>query len=137
MIHYGKLKHLPLGSVRPLHFLREQMERNRRGMGENLRKLAPEYDVLKVETDGVNLQHIGILRNFTQYLLGREKLFVDGREGLKSVELMDAMELSSWTGKMVALPIDDGQYYRELQKRMAVSRWKEVSDRLLDAEGTY
>lgn len=43
MIHYGKLKHLPLGSVRPLHFLREQMERNRRGMGENLRKLAPEF----------------------------------------------------------------------------------------------
>lgn len=110
---------------------REFNRENKQGFG------APEYDVLKVETDGVNLQHIGILRNFTQYLLGREKLFVDGREGLKSVELMDAMELSSWTGKMVALPIDDGQYYRELQKRMAVSRWKEVSDRLLDAEGTY
>ena len=110
---------------------REFNRENKQGFG------APEYDVLKVGTDGVNLQHIGILRNFTQYLLGREKLFVDGREGLKSVELMDAMELSSWTGKMVALPIDDGQYYRELQKRMAVSRWKEVSDRLLDAEGTY
>ena len=120
-----------------LTFFRNRMDErefnrsNRRGFG------APEFDVIAVATDGKNPQHVGILRNFTQYMLGREALFVDGRDGLMSVELMDAMELSAWTDRMVELPVDDAEYYRELHKRMAASRWKDVVDVISDTRGTY
>ena len=110
---------------------REFNRTNRRGFG------APEYDIVPIETDGDNPQHAGILRNFTQYMLGRETLFVDGRDGLMGVELMDAMELSAWTDRMIELPIDDAEYYDELHKRMAASRWKNVTDIISDTRGTY
>jgi len=39
--YYGKLKWLPLGAIEPLGFLREQMERNKDGMGGHLPELEP------------------------------------------------------------------------------------------------
>lgn len=59
---------------------------------------APDCEVIEPETDGENLQHVGILQNFTNAVLGREMLFVDGKEGLFGVELMNAIELSGWKG---------------------------------------
>ena len=97
----------------------------------------PKFTVEKPETDGMNLQHVGILRNFTNYLLGKEELFVDGKEGLKGVILMDSMLLSTWLGKTVELPFDDDLYYEELQKRVAVSRHKTDAGVVLDTAGTY
>ena len=42
-----------------------------------------------VETDGENPQHLGILNNFANAILGIEKLFINGIEGINGVELMD------------------------------------------------
>ena len=98
----------------------------------------PETQRIEVETDGENLQHVGICRNFTNAILGKEELFVDGTEGINGVELMDAMLLSTWLDKPVQIPIDDDLYYEELKKRIAVSRRKEnVVETVLDTEGTY
>ena len=98
----------------------------------------PEKEVFEVETDGENPQHLGIFRNFTNTLLGKEELFVKGEEGLLGVELMDACLLSEWLGRTVELPIDDELYLSELKKRIATSRRKEhVTDTVADTEGTY
>lgn len=98
----------------------------------------PEKEVFEVETDGENPQHLGIFRNFTNTLLGKEELFVKGEEGLLGVELMDACLLSEWLGRTVELPIDDDLYLSELKKRIATSRRKEhVTDTVADTEGTY
>lgn len=98
----------------------------------------PECQKIIVETDGENLQHIGICRNFTNAILKKEKLFVDGTEGINGVELMDAMLLSTWLDKEVTIPIDDDLYYEELKKRIAVSRRKQnVVETVLDTENTY
>ena len=98
----------------------------------------PEKEVFEVETDGENPQHLGIFRNFTNTLLGKEELFVKGEEGLLGVELMDACLLSEWLGRMVELPIDDDLYLSELKKRIATSRRKEnVNDTVADTAGTY
>ena len=98
----------------------------------------PEKEVFEVETDGENPQHLGIFRNFTNALLGKEELFVKGEEGLLGVELMDACLLSDWLGRMVELPIDDDLYLAELKKRIATSRRKEnVNDTVADTAGTY
>ena len=96
---------------------------------------APKCEVIEPETDGENLQHVGILKNFTRAILGKEPLFVDGREGINGVALMNAIELSGWKdGARVSLPIDGDLYYNELMKRVATSRFKAVDDN--QVEGT-
>ncbi len=97
----------------------------------------PESEIIEVETDGKNPQHIGILNNFANAVLGIEPLFVDGKEGINGVELMDAMLLSTWLCRAVELPIDDEQYLDELKKRIATGRVKEGVEVTLDTEGTY
>ena len=97
----------------------------------------PKHEVIEVETDGQNLQHVGIFNNFANAVLGLEPLFVDGKEGINGVELMDSMLLSTWLDDFVELPIDDELYFAELQKRVATGRVKEGVDVVLDTEGTY
>ena len=98
----------------------------------------PKHEVIEVETDGQNPQHVGILNNFSNAVLGLEPLFVDGKEGINGVQLMDSMLLSTWIDDFVELPIDDELYLSELQKRIATGRVKEgVREVVLDTEGTY
>ncbi len=81
----------------------------------------PEKETLEVELDGENLQHVGILRNFTNAVLGKEPLYVSGTEGLDGVQLMNAMQLSGFLGRAVELPIDDALFKAELDRRIAQS----------------
>ena len=95
----------------------------------------PKCEVFEPETDGQNLQHVGIIANFTRAILGEEPLFVDGKEGIRGVELMNAIELSGWNdGKKVPLPINGDEYYEALMAHVAVSRYKEGNDSVV--EGT-
>ncbi|MBR1677195.1 MAG: Gfo/Idh/MocA family oxidoreductase [Clostridia bacterium] len=101
--------------------------------------LRPEYDIINVETDGKNEQHVGILNNFTQSMLGREKLFVSGEEGINGVELMNAMELSGWNGgEKICIPVDEDRYLKELDEKRAVSVYKDVNDdKVADTNNTF
>ena len=94
---------------------------------------------IEVETDGKNDQHVGIMNNFANAILGLEPQFVKGVEGINGVQLMDSMMLSTWLDKTVALPIDDDLYLEELNKRIATGRTKESTggDTVLNTEGTY
>ncbi|MBQ5970596.1 MAG: Gfo/Idh/MocA family oxidoreductase [Clostridia bacterium] len=83
-------------------------------------------------------QHEEILNNFADAILGLEPLKVSGFDGINGVEMMDAMLLSQWLGKAVALPIDDELYFSELQKRIETGRpLKSESGAVLDTKGTY
>ncbi|MBQ2807181.1 MAG: gfo/Idh/MocA family oxidoreductase, partial [Clostridia bacterium] len=93
--------------------------------------------ITEVETDGENPQHPAILANFAAYMLGKEELFVDGKEGLKGVMLMDAMLYSGFIGKEVSLPFDDEAFYVEHQKRVATGCIKQVESKILDTSGSY
>ena len=99
----------------------------------------PAREVINVETDGENPQHAGIINNFTGAILGKEELFVDGKEGINGVELMNAIELSGWNNaEEIALPIDEERYLRELNAHRAVSRIKDTADvAAADTAGTY
>ena len=98
---------------------------------------APEFTVQAFPLEGENPQHVGILNNFANAILGTEPLYVDGREGLRCVELIDAMLLSAWENAEVTLPIDDEYYYKKLSEHIAVSRVKEGKDILIDNSGSY
>lgn len=85
----------------------------------------PEMEMIELETDGENPQHEGIINNFTNALLGLEEFFVDGKEGLNSVELMNAIEYSGWKGGVkVTLPVNQEDYLEELNKRIKMSKYK-------------
>ena len=92
-----------------------------------------------METDGQNPQHMGILNNFIAAVRGEEPLFVDGKEGINGVELMNAMELSGWNnGEPITLPVDEDRYLRELQQHVANSKKKTVNDAAVaDTAGTF
>ena len=93
----------------------------------------PNMEIIKVETDGENPQHAGIINNFANALLGLEDFFVDGTEGINGVELMNAIELSGWNnGAPVTIPVDEDKYLEELNKRRATSRLKTVDDNKIE-----
>lgn len=94
---------------------------------------------IEVETDGKNPQHAGIINNMANTLLGLEKLFVEGTEGIHGVELMNAIELSGWKGgEPVSVPVDGKVYLEELNKHRATSRLKVVDDSAVaNTAGTY
>ncbi len=99
----------------------------------------PPVETVQVETDGLNLQHVGIINNFTNTILGKEQLFVEGKEGLMGVELMNAIELSGWNGgEKISLPVDEDRYLEELNAYRKISRHKEANDSSVsDTSGTY
>ena len=78
-----------------------------------------------VETDGLNPQHSGVVNAWGGAILRGEPLVADGREGIRGLTLSNAMHLSGFLGKEVALPIDEDLFYEELKKRIATSRHKE------------
>ncbi len=99
---------------------------------------SPKFEVIDVQLDGENPQHSGICRNFTNAILGKEDLFVDGKEGINGVILMNAMLLSAWKGTAIALPFDDDEYLKLLNERIAASgKKKNVVEAVLDTDNTY
>ncbi|MBR2343472.1 MAG: Gfo/Idh/MocA family oxidoreductase [Clostridia bacterium] len=111
--------------------IKEYSETTDKAFGE------PEKTVIEVETDGINEQHVGIFKNFTNAVLGKEKLFVFGQDGIDGVQIMDAMLLSAFLGRAVELPIDDELYLRELNKRIATGHIKVVEEKIADTEGSF
>ena len=68
---------------------------------------------------------MGVLNAFAACVLRGEKLIAGGEEGINGLTLSNAMHLSAWLGKEIALPFDENLYYDELMKRVQTSRRKE------------
>jgi len=78
----------------------------------------PPCEASEVDVSGDYPQHVGVLNAFTSAILRGGKLIADGREGIRGLELSNAIHLSSWLGKTVTLPIDEDLFYNELQKKV-------------------
>ena len=128
-----------IGSKGKIVCEKDELTVSRTGVDVNefLKKAMGGFDEPKCETEvikqsGNNPQHVGILNNFANAVLGLEPFYVDGKEGLKCVELIDSMLLSTWLDKTVTLPVDDELYWEELQKHIATSKIKSGEDILID-----
>lgn len=65
-------------------------------------------------------QHLGIIRNYTDYLLGKtDKFIAPGKEGIIGLTFSNAIHLAAWTGKEVTIPFDEDEFLAELEKRKA------------------
>lgn len=63
-------------------------------------------------------QHIDVLINFTNAIAKGEELIAPGAEGIKAVEIANAMFLSDWLGHAVMIPVDDELFYAKLQEKV-------------------
>ena len=80
----------------------------------------PSFTQEDITPDEPYPMHAGVTRAFARHILYGEPLIADGREGLHSLMLANAMLLSAWTGETVALPMDeaaDARYAALLARR--------------------
>lgn len=64
-------------------------------------------------------QHMAIVRNFVEAILDGVPLIAPAAEGIRSVELGNAMLLSSLQNRTIELPMDGAMFERELQRLIA------------------
>lgn len=96
----------------------------------------PNCTVSEVETDGENLQHVGVLNAFAGNILRGTPLIANGEEGIHGLMLSNAIHLSAWLQKPVTLPVDETLFLEQLNLRRANSRTKKAEDVTADAQGS-
>ena len=83
----------------------------------------PEVWHIEIPVTGHGGQHHEVLQNFTDAVLDGKELIAPAQEGIHSVELGNAMVLSTLLDQTVSLPIDAAQYEAELRKLAANSKF--------------
>jgi len=78
----------------------------------------PEVWEVVIPTKGRGEQHIGILKNFTNTIQGKETLIAPATEGIHSVELANSMILSGIRDQAIGLPLDAGEYASMLKGKI-------------------
>ena len=99
----------------------------------------PKGQWKKIETDGQNPQHPGVLNAFAAHILRGEPLVAAGEEGIRGLTISNAAFLSSWLDKTVTLPIDEDLFYEMLEDRIKNSTFvKTVNEQVQgDMSSTY
>ncbi len=70
--------------------------------------------------------HKIIIENFVNAIRGREKLIVQGEEGLNQLELSNAILLSSLLNNKILLPVDSELFKRKLEEKVRSSKFKKL-----------
>jgi predicted dehydrogenase len=99
----------------------------------------PECWKVEIPVKGENVGHVGIIQNWIDAIVKGTPLLAPGEEGLKGLEISNAIYLSSWLNKTVELPIDADLYYEKLQEKINASTFekKSVTSVRLDVSGTH
>ena len=84
-------------------------------------------------------EHRGITRDWIRAILEGTPLIAPGVEGIRGVELANAMLLSAWLDDWVDIPVDETLYYEKLQERIRAStvRKEDSGGTTLSVEGTF
>jgi predicted dehydrogenase len=81
----------------------------------------PKTVDVEIPCEGVGGQHVEIMQNFVDTILKDAPLIAPAEEGIHSVELANAMLLSSFEKRTVELPFDAAHYEKVLQRKIADS----------------
>ena len=65
-----------------------------------------------------------VLANFAKHLLDGSKLIADGWDGLRQVQLANAIYVSGWEERRVTLPVEEAHYLDGLRSRQQAERGK-------------
>ena len=85
---------------------------------------APKTTERLIPVSGHGEQHVAILRNFSDAIREGRPLIAPAAEGLYSVELANAMLLSTFEDRAVDLPLDSAPYEMWLGRKIAESKAK-------------
>jgi len=99
----------------------------------------PECWKIDIPIKGEATQHKGITTNWVKTILHGTELLGPGEEGIKGLEISNAIHLSAWTDDWVELPINEDLFYSKLQEKIKTSTFKKniVGDRTLNIQGTH
>jgi predicted dehydrogenase len=78
----------------------------------------PECTKIDIPVDNENPGHLGIIQNWIDAILKGTLLLAPGEDGLYSVEMANAIYLSSWLKQTVEFPINADLYYEKLQEKI-------------------
>ncbi|WP_461224677.1 Gfo/Idh/MocA family protein [Lacticaseibacillus suihuaensis] len=82
--------------------------------------------------------HQKIVKNFVSQILTGTPLMSPASEGLRGLAISNAIYLSAWEQRWVALPIDGAAFLKALNRRRETSRYRPgQAGRVLDTEGSY
>jgi len=84
--------------------------------------------------------HRALTENFIAAIREGAPLIAPGEEGIKGLQISNAMHLSAWLGQSVDVPVDEDLYWRKLQEKIASSTKKKKAkgaDKAMDFEGTF
>ncbi|MFP4521815.1 MAG: Gfo/Idh/MocA family protein [Fibrobacterota bacterium] len=94
----------------------------------------PEVWEVEIPVGKIEQLHLGVLLNFRAAILDGEKLIAPAEEGLKSVELANAMLLSGITGKKASLPLDGDIFAGKLNELIENSSFEKGEEVVLEGD---
>jgi predicted dehydrogenase len=98
----------------------------------------PESWKVEVPVVGTSPGHSGITRDWVSAIRTGAPLIAPGVEGIRSLELSNAMYLSSWLDSWVTLPVDEELYHAKLQEKIQGSTVRKGSGGVtMDPSGTF
>lgn len=97
-----------------IHFQRNRSPMSKFCMESQAAFAMPESWHMDIPVEQSGGQHVEILQNFTNAISKGEKLLSPAEEGIRSVELANAILLSTWKDATIDLPMDSKEYERIL-----------------------
>ncbi len=100
----------------------------------------PECWTCQIPIKGETTGHPGITRNWIDAIRNGSALLAPGAEGIRGLEISNAMHLSAWLDQWAALPVDEELFLSELQKRQKTSSYHKkpkAGGKVLDVRGTH
>ena len=105
----------------PITFVRNRVAMDVFRRETSLGFARPESEALEIPVEGRGGQHRAICQNFVDAILDGVPLIAPAEEGIRSVEMANAMLLSSLLGEPVDIPIDGEVYEDKLMELSAHS----------------
>lgn len=106
---------------RRLTFQRNRTPMSRFSNETNAGFAKPENWTIEIPVEAGSSSHVEVLQNFTDAILHGTPLIAPAAEGIRSIELANAILLSTWKNRTISLPMDSAEYGTELQHRIATS----------------
>jgi len=98
----------------------------------------PEVWECKVPAGAPGPEHEVVTRKWIDAIVRGTPLVARGEEGIKSLQISNAMLLSAWTDAWVNLPVDEEQFCAKLQEKVNGSTYaKKAPARVMNVEGTF
>jgi predicted dehydrogenase len=99
----------------------------------------PEYRKIDIPVKSENANHADIFQNWIDSIITGSPLLAPGKEGVRALEISNAIYLSSWLSQTVELPVNPNYYYEKLQEKINTSTFekKHVTNNTLDVNGTH